>query len=52
MTRMRQPHSFHEVKVHNPETACSKCGVETPRVCEWCGACQACHSGQRAPERF
>lgn len=52
MTRMRQPHSFHEAKVHSPETACAKCGTETTHVCEWCGACQSCHIGPRQAERF
>lgn len=45
MTRMRQPHNYHETPVHNPETRCVKCNIETPHVCEWCGACQACHKG-------
>jgi hypothetical protein len=44
--RVRGPHDFHEVKIHDPESICSSCGKQTPRLCEWCGICFACHSGQ------
>ncbi|MEO9294311.1 MAG: hypothetical protein ABI347_01780 [Nitrososphaera sp.] len=52
MTRMRQPHNFHEVKEHSPETRYIKCGTETPHVCEWCGACKACHIGGADADRY
>lgn len=52
MTRMRQPHGFHEAKVHNPEAICAKCGTQTPHVCEWCGACKACHVGPKELDAF
>jgi hypothetical protein len=44
--RIRSPHDFHEVKIHDPESICSRCEKQTPRLCEWCGICFACHSGQ------
>jgi hypothetical protein len=50
MTRMRQPHNYHETKEHNPETICPKCGNENVHVCEWCGSCKTCHTGQMADE--
>jgi hypothetical protein len=52
MTRMRMSHNYHEVKVFNPETFCTKCGEATPRVCEWCGACYACHKGAKAEKSY
>jgi len=42
---MKTPHSYHQAKQLNPETFCTKCGAGTANVCEWCGACQACHKG-------
>lgn len=45
MTRLRAPHSFHEAKIHNPESMCSNCSTQTSQICEWCGACYKCHRG-------
>ena len=47
MTRVKAPHDFHEVAVHNPESICPKCKTETPRICSWCGACYTCHTDPR-----
>lgn len=32
MTRMRSPHNFHEVKTHDPESICAKCGKADRRT--------------------
>jgi sulfatase maturation enzyme AslB (radical SAM superfamily) len=37
------PHDFHEVKIRNPESICSKCTMETSQVCEWSGVYYKCH---------
>jgi hypothetical protein len=44
--RIRSPHDFHEVKIHDPESICSRCEKQTSQLCEWCGICFACHKGQ------
>lgn len=43
MTRIKSPHDFHEVTVHDHESICLKCKTETPKVCSWCGMCYSCH---------
>jgi predicted ATP-dependent serine protease len=45
MTRIRSPHDFHETKKHDTENICAKCGKMTPKLCDWCGACLQCHTG-------
>ena len=43
MTRIKSPHSFHEVAVRDKETSCPNCKTETSKICSWCGKCYACH---------
>jgi len=45
MTRIRSPHDFHETKKHDTESICAKCGKMTPKLCDWCGTCLQCHTG-------
>jgi hypothetical protein len=52
MTRMRTPHDYHEPQVHRIDTLCIKCETTTPHVCEWCGACLACHKGSQEEEKY
>lgn len=43
MTRIRSPHNFHEVSVHDQESICPNCKTETSKICSWCGKCTSCH---------
>jgi hypothetical protein len=52
MTRVRSPHDFHEVKIHNPESICKKCSTQTSKICEWCGVCHNCHEGIERNEEY
>jgi hypothetical protein len=45
MTRIRAPHDLHKTKKHDTESICAKCGKMTPKLCDWCGACLQCHTG-------